>query len=101
MFHYDLQAHSLGMPDTSLCTKRKSLFSIHSTCPETQWKYADALVLCQSGHALMFVACIRRIYRSTDPETRQTPIGAIRLFELLLGAELVGVAALLLALWEC
>jgi hypothetical protein len=46
----------------------------------------------------MSVACIRRIYRSTDPETRQTPIGAIRLFELLLGAELVGVAALLLAL---
>jgi hypothetical protein len=35
---------------------------------------------------------------STDPETRQTPFGAIRLLELLLGAELVGVAALLLAL---
>ena len=47
----------------------------------------------------MSVACIRRI-RSTDPETRQTPIGAIRLFELLLGAELVGVTALLLALWD-
>jgi hypothetical protein len=46
----------------------------------------------------MSVACIRRI-RSTDPETRQTPIRAIRLFELLLGTELVGVSALLLALW--
>ncbi|OAL03126.1 hypothetical protein IQ06DRAFT_292350 [Phaeosphaeriaceae sp. SRC1lsM3a] len=44
---------------------------------------------------LMSIACIRRI-RSTDPESRQTPIGAIHLLELLLGAELVGVAALLL-----
>ena len=30
---------------------------------------------------------------------RQTPIEASRLLELLLGAELVGVAAFLLALW--
>lgn len=48
---------------------------------------------------LMSIACIRRI-RSTDPESRQTPIGAIHLLELLLGAELVGVAALLLTLWS-
>jgi hypothetical protein len=45
----------------------------------------------------MSVACIRRI-RSIDPETRQTPVGASSLLELLLGAELVGVTALLLAL---
>jgi hypothetical protein len=66
---------------------------------ETRKKHADD-VLCPSDHALMSVACIRRI-RFHRPETRQTPFGAIRLLELLLGAELVGVAALLLALWVC
>jgi hypothetical protein len=56
--------------------------------------------MCPSDHALMSVACIRRI-RSTDPETRQTPVGAKHSLELLLGAELVGVAAFLLTLWWC
>lgn len=53
-----------------------------------------------SDLALISIACNR--FNSFPPtpilSLRQTPIGANRLFELLLGAELVGVAALLLAL---
>jgi hypothetical protein len=58
--------------------------------------------VCQSDHALMSVACIRRIRchrRSRKLARRRRE--ASRLLELLLGAELVGVAAFLLALGLC
>ena len=52
-----------------------------------------------SGHSpLLSSACNRRNSHPPGAPNRRTPEQAIRLFELLLGSELVGVSALLLAL---
>jgi len=104
MFPLQMHTHSLGEASTILCTKGKDLLDslympgpCHKENLNPSHGHRDAV--CQSDHALMSVACIRRS-RSTAGSRKlaRRRRGANRLLELLLGAELVGVAAFLLAL---
>ena len=76
--------------------------SLHKVSDARQDKHAiDAMCRGRSSSdlALISIACNRcNSFPPTPLSLRQTPIEASSLLQLLLGAELVGVSALLLAL---
>jgi hypothetical protein len=98
---YSFDAHT---PRESLARKEKAdRFTLHADHEKTlNPSHEHRNAVCQSDHALMSVACIRRnrCHRRSRKLARRRR-EASRLLELLLGAELVGVAAFLLALWVC